>query len=241
MFEKTKEKNQIKKDLNRRYEILDNLGREITNKSVELKNLEENISNLQDKLARLQSELGPYESLEAIEKQRRELNQLAEEVGGYTELKEQVAKLKSEKKYLESPKFNVKDIIFARYNIIDNEEIHDSVFIIKRKGNVTFNDNSIRSVIEFNEIGGIHSMIYVPTLGKSVFLLYENADVDLIDYVSYIEICSALGIELKEYITYEEIMNILNSFRNYTSSAFSLTDTLNEIRNSRVNNTELHR
>ena len=106
MFEKTKEKSQIKKDLNRRYEILDNLGREITNKSIELKNLEE-------KLARLKSEIGPYESLEAIEKQRRELNQLAEEVGGYTELKEQVAKLKSEKDYLEAKKYDVKDIIFA--------------------------------------------------------------------------------------------------------------------------------
>ena len=232
MFEKTKEKNQIKKDLNRRYEILDNISREITNKSVELKNLE-------DKLARLKSELGPYESLEAIEKQRRELNQLAEEVGGYTELKEQVAKLKSEKDYLETKKYDVKDIIFARYNIT-GKEIYNSAFIKDWERYINVLSSSTK-VIYFNEIGGIHKMIYVPSLGESYRTYDEPADVKLIDYISYAEICSALGIELKGYLTYEEVVNISNTFKSYMAQDYSLTDTLNEIRNSRVNNANMHR
>lgn len=233
MFEKTKEKNQIKKDLNRRYEILDNLGREITNKSVELKNLEE-------KLARLKIEIGPYESLESIEKQRRELNQIVEEVGGYTELKEQVAKLKSEKDYLEDKKYDVKDIIFVRYNLNRKKEIYHSVFIKKYERNIEIH-YSYMNVIEFNEIGGIHKMFYVPNLGESICPYDESADVELIEYISYAEICSALGIELKGYLTYEEVMNISNTFRSYIAQGYSLSDTLNEIINSRVNNSNMHR
>ena len=240
MFEKTKEKSQIKKDLNRRYEILDNLGREITNKGIKLKNLEENISNLQEKLARLQSEIGPYESLEAIEKQRRELNQLAEEVGGYTELKEQVAKLKSEKEYLEDKKYDVKDIIFVCYNIPSKVEIYNAVFI-KNNERITTVNGWLVQAIDFNEIGGIHKMIYVPNLGESVCPYDESADIELIDYISYAEICSALGIELNGYLTYEEVMNISNTFRSYIDVGYSLSDSLNEIRNSRVNNANMHR